>query len=112
MHKHFTVEKLRPIYDPDEFREFCLKAGAKTLFDNIWKGMTSERHSENRMAMNKKLTMSVIYTLCHGLSQRTNHLQRDFTSQLRLTGTSERAINAARNLGVTTTSRTGMRDSK
>ena len=112
MHKHFIVEKLRPIYDPDEFRAFCLKAGAKTLFDNIWKGMTSERHSENRMAMNKKLTMSVIYTLCHGLSQRTNHLQRDFTSQLRLTGTSERAINAARNLGVTTTSRTGMRDSK
>ena len=56
IHKHFTVEKLRPIYDPDEFREFCLKAGAKTLFDNIWKGMTSERHSENRMAMKKKVS--------------------------------------------------------
>ena len=64
------------------------------------------------MAMNKKLTVSVIYTLCHGLSQKTNYLQPDFTSQLRPTRASEQAINTARNLGVTSTSRTGMRDSK
>ena len=46
MHKHFTVEKLTPIYDLDKFREFCSKAGAETLFDNTWRGMTSERHSD------------------------------------------------------------------
>ena len=72
--------------------------------------MTTSRQGKTQQVTNQKITVSIIYSLCHGLSQRTNHLQRDFTSQLRLTGASERSISAARNLGLTTTSRTGLRD--
>ena len=74
--------------------------------------MTAPRHSKARIQLNKKLTVSIIYNLCHGLSQQTNHLQRNFTSQLRLSGTSQRVISAARQMGITTTCRTGMRDSR
>ena len=112
MHQAFTVKKEKPIYDPELFREFCIEAGAKTIFDNILKGMTAPRHSKARIQLNKKLTVSIIYNLCHGLSQQTNHLQRNFTSQLRLSGTSQRVISAARQMGITTTCRTGMRDSR
>ena len=112
MHQAFTVKKEKPIYDPELFREFCIEAGAKTIFDNILKGMTAPRHSKARIQLNKKLTVSIIYNLCHGLSQQTNHLQRNFTSQLRLSGTSQRVISAGRQMGITTTCRTGMRDSR
>ena len=110
MHQTFTVKKQTPIYDPDQFRQFCFNAGAQTLFDNVLKSMTAPRHSESRINLNKKITVNVIYNLCHGLSQQTSHLQRDFTSQLRLGGASERIISAARQMGITTTARTGMRD--
>ena len=63
-----------------------------------------------RPLLKKARTVSIIYSLCYGLSQRTNHLQKDFTSQLRLTGASERSISTARNLGLTTASGTGLRD--
>ena len=62
--------------------------------------------------MNKKLTVSIIYILCHGLSQPTNHVQYDFTSQLHLSGTSQRVISEARQMGITTTCRTGICDSR
>ena len=112
MHQAFTVKKERPIYDPELFREFCIKARAKTIFRNILKGMTAPRHSKARIQLNKKLTVSIIYILCHGLSQPTNHVQYDFTSQLCLSGTSQRVVSAARQMGITATCRTGICDSR
>ena len=111
MHQTFTVKKQKPIYKPEDFRAFCMQAGAKTIFDNVLRSMTSLRHSQTRINLNKKLTVNIIYNLCHGLSQQSNYLQRDFTSQLRLGGASERVISAGRQMGITTTARTGMRDS-
>ena len=85
MHQAFTVKKEKPIYDPEQlFRELCMTARAKTIFGNILKGMTAPRHSKARIQLNKHLTVSIIYILCHGLSQPTNHVQYDFTSLLRL----------------------------
>ena len=85
-----------------------MEAGAKTIFDNVLRSMTSLRHSQTRINLNKKLTVNIIYNLCHGLSQQSNYLQHDFTSQLRLGGASERVISAGRHMGITTTARTGM----
>ena len=108
MHQTLTVKKQKPIYKPEDFRAFCMQAGAKTIFDNVLRSMTSLRHSQTRINLNKK----IIYNLCHGLSPQSNYLQRDFTLQLRLGGASERVISAGRHIGITTTARTGMRDSR
>ena len=112
MHQAFTVKKEKPIYDPELFKEFCIKTSIKTIFDNILKGMTAPKHSKARIQLNKKLTVSIIYILCHGLSQPTIHVQYDFISQLHLSGTSQRVVSAARQMGITTTCRTGICNSR
>ena len=52
------------IYNPDQFRQFCISSGATTIFDNILQSVLTPRKSENRKAKNKKIAVNIIYTLC------------------------------------------------
>jgi acyl carrier protein phosphodiesterase len=67
----FIRNNQQPIYDPDLFREFCLSAGANRLFDVLMQSITSPRHSKERMKLNKKRVVSLIYKLC--LDHKTKH---------------------------------------
>ena len=49
-----STKKKKPIYDPDRLREFCISAGARKLFDTILNAVSSSRHSDERVAVNKK----------------------------------------------------------
>ena len=71
------------MYDPDKFREFCISAGAKKLFDTLLAAMTTPRQSTDRTELNKKRVVSVIYNMCYCLSQICNPLQIDFALYLR-----------------------------
>ena len=75
MYHEFTISSQAPIYDPEEFKAFCISAGATTIFDTVLAVMTSERHSEDRIKTNQQRTVAILYTLCFGLSQVCNWLQ-------------------------------------
>ena len=77
MYHEFTISSQAPIYDPEEFKAFCISAGATTIFDTVLAAMTSERHSEDRIKTNQQRTVAILYTLCFGLSQVCNWLQTD-----------------------------------
>ena len=66
MYKEF--HKKPPIYDPDEFEALCTRAGANTIFNSILSAMIDERHSTERIALNRKRTVTILYNLCYGLS--------------------------------------------
>ena len=50
MHQLYRVEGKPHIYDPVEFEQLCIKAGATTLFHNILMAITSNRQSEKNMS--------------------------------------------------------------
>lgn len=77
MYHEFTISSQAPIYDPEEFKTFCISAGATTISDTVLAAMTSERHSEDRIKTNQQRTVAILYTLCFGLSQVCNWLQTD-----------------------------------
>ena len=95
-----------PIYDPVQFRQFCIDAGAPNLFPMIRSLMSSPRRNERRQSVVDRLTMNIIYSLCFGLSQKCNFLQKDFSIFLRTENLNREALNTARQLGVTCTSMT------
>ena len=71
--------------------------------------MVASRRNERRRSTIEKLTMNIICTLCFGLSQKCNHLQKDFSIFLRTENLNREALNTARQLGVTCTSTTERR---
>ena len=77
MYHEFTISSQAPIYDPDEFKAFCISAGATTIFDTVLAAMTSERHSEDIVKTNQQRTVAILYALCFGLNQVSNWLQTD-----------------------------------
>ena len=94
------------IYDPDEFQQFCVTVGAPTLFTTLLSAVTSERHSEKRINVNKKRIVSVIYTLCSCLSQQCNNLQVDHGLYLHSSRINQEGIDTQHQLGNTCCRRT------
>ena len=76
MYHEFTITLQAPIYDPEEFKKFCISAGAAS-FDIALAAMTSERHPEDRIKPNQQRAVAIVHTLCYGLSQVCNWLQTD-----------------------------------
>ena len=70
-------EKKPPIYEPTEFFKFCSQHGAANCFNFVLACMTSSRHSEDGISLNRKLTVAILYQLCFGLLQKCNFLQED-----------------------------------
>ena len=96
-------------YDPDQFRQLCIDAGAPSIFKAIEGMMVASRRNERRRSTIETLTMNIIRTLCFGLSQKCNHLQKDFRIFLKTESLNREALNTARQLGVTCTSTTERR---
>ena len=102
-----TFRSSSRIYDSAVFRQFCIDSGAPNLFDSIRRLMSADRRNDKRKAELDKLTMNIIYTLCYGLSQKCNFLQKDFSAFLLSENLNRPALNTARKLGVTCASETG-----
>ena len=75
--KHCDKEKRPPIYEPIEFLKFCSRHGAANCFNFVLACMTSSRHSEDRISLNHKRTVVILYQLCFGVSQKYHFLQED-----------------------------------
>ena len=67
MYKEFVKNGKNPIYEADQFRRFCQAAGAQSLFDDILSSVTNPRHSENRLKLNEKRVVGIIYNLVYCL---------------------------------------------
>ena len=109
MVEEFQKKKIQPIYDPDEFEIFCLEAGAETIFDNFQKAICTIRQTEQRIGLNRKKVVSVIYQLCFGLSQRCNFMQKDNTIFMMSENMNKEALNTQRQLGLACSSQTAYR---
>ena len=68
-----------PIYDPDRFKELCIASGAPNIFRSIYQMMSAPRRNARRNKDIEKLTVNIIYTLCYGLSQKCNFMQKDLS---------------------------------
>ena len=62
------------VYQPEMFREFCISGGATSIFDAILDAITSARHSAERINLNTKKAVSVIYNLCYCFSLVIGHV--------------------------------------
>lgn len=101
MYKEFVKNGKNPIYEADQFRRFCQAAGAQSLFDDILSSVTNPRHSENRLKLNEKRVVGIIYNLVYCLSQRCNAMQVDQALYLQTSHANQEAILTEHQLGNT-----------
>ena len=94
------------VYQPEMFREFCISAGATNIFYSIPDAITSARHSAERIDLNKKRTVSVIYNLCYCLSQACNTLQTDHALYLRSCNINQEVMETEHIMGLSCARRT------
>ena len=102
--QHCDKEK-KPIYEPTEFFKFCSQHGAANCFNFVLAYMTSSRHFEDRISLNRKLTVAILYQLCFGLSQKSNFLQEDNGLFLQFCNLSQTGIETQRLLGTSCSSK-------
>jgi len=93
LYEEFTVRNRPPIYEPNNL---CHSAGARTIFDSIFKAMTDPRHSCERQHSNTKRTVAIIYKLCYGLSQVCNWSQTDHALFLEESNLHQKGLEAER----------------
>lgn len=94
------------IYQPEMFREFCISAGATNIFDAILDAITSARHSTERINLNKRRAVSVIYNLCYCLSQACNAFQTDHALYLRSCNLNQEGMDTQHIMGLSCARRT------
>ncbi|CAB3977648.1 Hypothetical predicted protein [Paramuricea clavata] len=100
MYKEFVKNWKNPIYE-NQFRRFCQATGAQTLFDDILSSVTYPRHSENRLKLNEKRVVGIIYNLVYCLSQWCNTMQVDQALYLQTSHANQEAILTEHQLGNT-----------
>ncbi len=64
-----------PEMDPIKFEKVCEDAGARNIFQSIYKSICAERMSESRLFLNRIRTIVIIYVLVFGQSQKSNWFQ-------------------------------------
>ena len=101
MYKEFTQNKIKPIYDTNQFKKFCQEAGAPSLFDSILSAVTSPRHSKHRAKLNAKQVVAIIYNLVYSISQCCNTMQVDQALYLKTSHANQEAILTEHQLGNT-----------
>ena len=104
-YKDFKPSKNLPVYDPDTFEAFCVKAGAPNVFKLFLSCMTSSRHTKNRVDINKKRCVSLIMQLCFGLSQKCDFFQVDNGILLKFSHCTNDGIDTQRTIGTACCSR-------
>ena len=70
-----------------------------TIFDTALAAMISEGHSEDRIKTNQHWTLTILYTLCFGLSQVCNWLQTDNAIFLHQTNLNQHGLDTVRHMG-------------
>ena len=95
-----------PEMDPIKFEKVCEDAGARNIFQSIYKSICAERMSESRLYLNRIRTMVIIYILVFGQSQKSNWFQVSLSRTLSQYGISEPGLAALRNLGIAAHPRT------
>ena len=106
IYEEFVIQKHPPIYQPDQFAEFCRSAGAKTIFNHILMAVSSDRHSSSRVELNKKRTVSIIYKMCYCLSQLCNIMQVDHAMYLNSNNINQEGMDTEFQLGNTCSRKT------
>lgn len=101
MHEQFTKKQETTIYDPDNFKDFCVSAGATRIFDTILKRLSTTKHSKRRLELNKKRTVTIIYKLCYCQSQLCDSFQKDHALYLRNAHLNQEAIDTQHTIGNT-----------
>ena len=61
-----------PVYDSIKLKFVCVSSGAPRLFEAVRNGVTDPSHSADRIGLNKKQIVAILYQLCYGLSQKYN----------------------------------------
>ena len=102
--RHCQKNKHPPIYEPAELFKFCSLHGAANLFNFVLASTTSSRHSADRILLNRKRTVAILYQLCFGLSQKCNFLQ-DNGLFLQFCNLSQTGIETQRLLGTSCSSK-------
>ena len=101
MYKEFTKNKIKPIFNTNELKKFCQEARAPSLFAVILSAVTSPRHSQDRVKLNEKRVVAIIYNLVYCLSQRCNTMQVDQALYLKTGRANQEAILTEHQLGNT-----------
>ena len=104
-YKHFNTTENLPIYNPNEFQNFCSKAGAPNLFKLFESCMTSTRHTKQRKELNRKRCVSLVMQLCYGLSQKCDFFQVDNGILLKFSHCTNEGIDTQRSIGTACCSR-------
>ena len=52
IYEKFVIGKQPPIYQPNEFIEFCRQAGSPNIFEHILQAVSDDRHSQKRRDLN------------------------------------------------------------
>ena len=78
MHFRDTVERKKCVHlRSSRIFLFCSLAGAANVFNFIFACMTSSRHSEGRILLNRKRTVVILYQLYFGHSQKCIFFRED-----------------------------------
>ena len=61
MKSEFTVALNEPMYDSIKSKLVCVSSGAPRLFDAVRDGVTDPPHSADRIGLNKKQLVAILY---------------------------------------------------
>ena len=86
--------------DPETFETFCQNVGAGKLFSIIFEAMCGDGMSAGRERLTKLRSMSIVYMMIYGQSQKANWFQVAQSRTLKQFGISEEGLIALRNLGI------------
>ena len=105
MHKTFIQEEKLPVYDPDEFYNFCRSVNAQNVFDFILSTISFTRHSKDRKELNRKRTVAFLYKFCFCLSQKCDSLQKDNGVFMKFCHLTDEGLDTQRTIGTSLCSR-------
>ena len=103
--KKFKSAQALPTYNPQEFQEFCIEAGAPNVFQLLLRCMSSPRHTKQRKDLNQKRCVSLVLQLCFGLSQKCDFFQLDNGIFLKFSHCTNEGIDTQRTIGTACCSR-------
>ena len=99
MYEKFIQEEKLPVYDPDEFYNFCRSVNAQNVFDFIFSTFSSTRHSKDRKELNRKRTVAFLCEFCFCLSQKCYSLQKDNGIFMKFCHLTDEGLDTQRRIG-------------
>ena len=89
-----------PPFDPDSLREASISAGATNRFDAILDAMSFEGRSAKQQEKNKRKTVTIIYMLMFGQSQKASWFQKVMSNMVVKKGISEGGLSVLNQSGI------------